>query len=61
MSHSVDLHPIVVLVVLALGGLLGGIIGLIIAVPAAAVARSAFLQVRAARSAPPIDSSRAST
>ena len=57
MSHSVDLHPIVVLVVLALGGLLGGIIGLIVAVPAAAVARSAFLQVRGARSANPIDSS----
>lgn len=56
MSHSVDLHPIVVLVVLALGGLLGGVIGLLVAVPAAAVARSAVLQVRAARSVDSIDS-----
>ena len=46
MSRSVDLHPLVVLVVIALGGMLGGIIGLLIAVPAAAVARSAFLQLR---------------
>jgi predicted PurR-regulated permease PerM len=46
MSQSLDLHPIVVLVVLALGGMLGGIIGLLVAVPAAAVARSAFVQLR---------------
>jgi predicted PurR-regulated permease PerM len=46
MSRSVDLHPIVVLVVLALGGMLGGIVGLLVAVPVAAVARSAFLQLR---------------
>ena len=46
MSRSVDLHPIVVLVVIALGGMLGGIVGLLVAVPAAAVARSAFLQLR---------------
>ena len=46
MSRSLDLHPIMVLVALALGGLLGGIIGLLVAVPAAAVARSAFLQLR---------------
>jgi predicted PurR-regulated permease PerM len=46
MSRSVDLHPMMVLVVLALGGLLGGIVGLLVAVPAAAVARSAFLQLR---------------
>jgi hypothetical protein len=43
MSRSVDLHP---LVVIGLGGMLGGIIGLIVAVPAAAVARSAVLQLR---------------
>ena len=46
MSRSVDLHPIVVLVVIALGGMLGGIVGLLVAVPVAAVARSAFLQLR---------------
>ena len=46
MSRSLDLHPIMVVVVLALGGMLGGIIGLIVAVPAAAVARSAYLQLR---------------
>lgn len=46
MSRSLDLHPVMVLVVLALGGMLGGIVGLLVAVPAAAVARSAFLQLR---------------
>ena len=46
MGRSLDLHPIMVVVVLALGGMLGGIIGLIVAVPAAAVARSAYLQLR---------------
>ena len=46
MSRSVDLHPMVVLIVIALGGMLGGIVGLLIAVPAAAVARSAYLQLR---------------
>ncbi len=49
MSQSLDLHPIVVVVVLALGGLLGGIIGLLVAVPAAAVAKAAFLQIRRSR------------
>ncbi len=46
MGRSLDLHPITVVVVLALGGMLGGIIGLIVAVPAAAAARSAYLQLR---------------
>jgi predicted PurR-regulated permease PerM len=48
MSRSVDLHPLMVLVVIARGGMLGGIIGLIVAVPLAAVIRSAFLQLRSA-------------
>jgi predicted PurR-regulated permease PerM len=56
MSHSFDLHPIVVVVALALGGLLGGIVGLLVAVPATAVSRSAFLQLRRARSAEAVDS-----
>lgn len=34
MSRSLDIHPLVVLVVTALGGLVGGIVGLILAVPA---------------------------
>ena len=33
MGKSLDIHPLVVLVVTALGGLLGGIVGLILAVP----------------------------
>ena len=49
MGRSVEPYPIVVLVVLALGGMLGGIVGLLVAVPAAAVARSASLQLRSAR------------
>ena len=34
MGRTLDIHPLVVLVVTALGGLLGGIVGLILAVPA---------------------------
>ena len=33
MGRTLDIHPLVVLVVTALGGLLGGIVGLILAVP----------------------------
>jgi predicted PurR-regulated permease PerM len=33
MGETLDIHPLVVLVVTALGGLLGGIVGLILAVP----------------------------
>ena len=33
MGQTLDIHPLVVLVVTALGGLLGGIVGLILAVP----------------------------
>jgi putative heme transporter len=42
MGRSLDIHPLVVLVVTALGGLLGGIVGLILAVPAFVIAQSAF-------------------
>ena len=39
MGRTLDIHPLVVLVVTALGGLLGGIVGLILAVPAWVIAR----------------------
>ena len=39
MGRSLDIHPLVVLVVTALGGLLGGIVGLLLAVPAYVIAR----------------------
>ena len=46
MGRSLDIHPLVVLVVTALGGLLGGIVGLLLAVPAYVVARSAITRFR---------------
>jgi predicted PurR-regulated permease PerM len=46
MGRSLGLHPIVVIIVLALGGMLGGILGLILAVPEAAIIRLAFIQLR---------------
>ncbi len=42
MSRSLDIHPLVVLVVTALGGLVGGIVGLILAVPAWVLASDAI-------------------
>ena len=39
MGRSLDIHPLVVLVATALGGLLGGIVGLLLAVPAYVIAR----------------------
>ena len=39
MSEAVDLHPMVILFALMLGGSLGGILGMLIAVPAACVVR----------------------
>jgi predicted PurR-regulated permease PerM len=42
MGGSLNIHPVVVLVVTALGGLVGGIVGLILAVPAFVIARSAI-------------------
>ena len=46
MGRTLDIHPLVVLVVTALGGLLGGIVGLILAVPAWVVATQALARLR---------------
>jgi putative heme transporter len=46
MGRTLEIHPLVVLVVTALGGLLGGIVGLILAVPAWVIAQSAFGRFR---------------
>ena len=46
MGRSLDIHPLVVLVVTALGGLLGGIVGLLLAVPAYVIVRSAITRFR---------------
>ena len=46
MSRSLDVHPLIVLVVTALGGLLGGIVGLILAVPAWVIAGNAIARAR---------------
>jgi predicted PurR-regulated permease PerM len=41
MGRSLKIHPSIVLVVTALGGLIGGIVGLILAVPATGIAADA--------------------
>ena len=46
MGRTLDIHPLVVLVVTALGGLLGGIVGLILAVPAWVIASDAISRAR---------------
>ena len=46
MGQSLDIHPLIVLVATALGGLLGGIVGLILAVPAYVIARTAIDRFR---------------
>ena len=46
MGRTLDIHPLVVLVVTALGGLLGGIVGLILAVPAWVIAADAISRLR---------------
>ena len=46
MGRTLDIHPLVVLVVTALGGLLGGIVGLILAVPAWVIASDAISRLR---------------
>jgi predicted PurR-regulated permease PerM len=46
MGHSLDIHPLVVLVVTALGGVVGGIVGLILAVPVAVIAGNALGRLR---------------
>ena len=47
MGRTLDIHPLVVLVVTALGGLLGGIVGLILAVPFTVIAGNAIGRLRA--------------
>jgi len=46
MGRTLDVHPLIVLVVTALGGLLGGIVGLILAVPAWVIAGNAIARLR---------------
>ncbi len=46
MGRTLDIHPLVVLIVTALGGLLGGIVGLILAVPAWVIASNAIARAR---------------
>jgi predicted PurR-regulated permease PerM len=46
MGRSLDIHPLVVLVVTALGGLVGGIVGLILAVPAFVIGQSFVTRFR---------------
>jgi predicted PurR-regulated permease PerM len=46
MGRTLDIHPLVVLVVTALGGLIGGIVGLILAVPATVIAADGISRLR---------------
>ena len=46
MGRTLDIHPVVVLVVTATGGLLGGIVGLILAVPATVIAADGISRLR---------------
>jgi predicted PurR-regulated permease PerM len=46
MGRTLDIHPLIVLVVTALGGVVGGIVGLILAVPLFAIARNALAHLR---------------
>jgi putative heme transporter len=46
MGRSLAIHPLIVLVVTALGGLLGGILGLMLAVPLFVIARDAISRLR---------------
>ena len=46
MGRTLDIHPLIVLVVTALGGLIGGIVGLILAVPATVIAGDAINRLR---------------
>jgi predicted PurR-regulated permease PerM len=46
MGQTLHLHPVVVLIVTALGGLVGGIVGLILAVPAFVIAGNAITRLR---------------
>ena len=46
MGRTLDIHPLVVLVVTALGGFLAGIVGLILAVPFTVIAANAIGRLR---------------
>lgn len=46
MGRTLDIHPVVVLVVTALGGLVGGIVGLILAVPFTVIAADGISRLR---------------
>jgi putative heme transporter len=46
MGRTLDIHPLLVLIVTALGGLLGGIVGLILAVPVTVIAGNAIARLR---------------
>jgi predicted PurR-regulated permease PerM len=46
MGRTLAIHPLIVLVVTALGGLIGGILGLILAVPLYVIARDAITRLR---------------
>ena len=46
MGRTLDIHPLVVLIVTALGGIVGGIVGLILAVPATVIAADAISRLR---------------
>ena len=52
MGRTLDIHPLVVLVVTAMGGLLGGIVGLILAVPAWVIASDAVTRLPLTRRHP---------
>jgi predicted PurR-regulated permease PerM len=47
MGRTLNIHPLIVLVVTALGGLVGGIVGLILAVPATVIAADGVARLRA--------------
>ena len=46
MGHELAIHPLVVLVVTAVGGIVGGIVGLVLAVPFTVIATDGFNQLR---------------
>ena len=46
MGQTLHLHPVIVLIVTALGGLVGGIVGLILAVPAFVIADNTITRLR---------------
>ena len=46
MGRTLAIHPLVVLIVTSLGGLIGGIVGLVLAVPAFMIGRDAIARLR---------------